>query len=96
MTGPPWKMKRTVEVTDLKFNVAGHEGLVEARGFLRVNHGTCVQFHRLLSEEDAAALEPILERIAERVRGSIGEAMGLYETKWYASSGESPEEKGGK
>ena len=85
MSGPPWELKKTVEITDLKFNVDGHEGVVEARGFLRVNHGTCVQFHRLVSEDDAAALELILERIAEQVRGSIGEAMGRTVTKWYVT-----------
>ncbi len=82
---PGWELKPTVEITELKFNIGGNEGAIEARGFLRVDHGTCVEFHRLLSEEDAAALEPILERIAERVRGFVGEAMKRTETKWYVS-----------
>lgn len=92
MTGPPWKMKPTVEITDLKFNVSGHEGVVEARGYLRVNHGMCVQFHRLVSEDDAAALEPILVRIAEQVRASIGEAMRNTTTKWYDTDGDATEQ----
>lgn len=62
--------------------------MVEARGYLRVSHGMVVQFHRLLSPDDVAALEPILERIAEKVRASIGEAMNSTVTKWYVTDGD--------
>lgn len=92
MTGPPWKMKPTVEITDLKFNVDGHEGIVEARGYLRVNHSICVQFQRLLPEADAAALAPILERLAQLVRDNIGEAMRNTTTKWYVTDGDASEQ----
>jgi hypothetical protein len=95
VTGPALVLKQAVEITDLKFNVDGHEGVVEARGYLRVNHGTCVRLHRLISPDDAAALEPILERIAEQVRGSIGEAMNSPLTRWYVRDGEGSEQTQG-
>ena len=78
--------RKTVEITKIEFDEK--QPAATAHGYLRVNRTTVVRFDTLLSRDDMAELEPILERISWRVRGYVGEAMQDATTnQWDDSAG---------
>lgn len=87
---------KVVNVTRIDFQKVEDTTAVTAFGYLLINPGVRAQFEMILSPEDLAALELILESIDQTVRQSIGEAVQEVTTaRWDSVRGSSPEQTRG-